>query len=147
VRATKPEKITTNLYTDYAHTPEKIKGAMSVAMEMAAETGQRLVVVYEPLTNRRQHFMIDDYKDCFEGASQIYWIPSYLAREDLSQRILSPSELITHLSNSNIATAAERDEQLEQAIRAHLNSDDMVVAMNGGGGGSLDEWLREKFVN
>jgi len=140
------EKITTNLYTDYAHTPEKIKGAMSVAMEMAAETGQRLVVVYEPLTNRRQHFMIDDYKDCFEGASQIYWIPSYLAREDLSQRILSPSELITHLSNSNIATAAERDEQLEQAIRAHLNSDDMVVAMNGGGGGSLDEWLREKFV-
>lgn len=141
------EKIATNLFSDYAHTPEKIRGAMSVSMEMAAETGQRLIVIYEPLTNRRQHFMIDDYRDCFEGASQIYWIPSYLAREDLSQRIIPPSELITHLSNSNIATALERGEQLEQVIRAHVNSGDMVVAMTGGGGESLDEWLREKFAN
>lgn len=141
------EKIATNLYTDYAHTPEKIRGAMSVAMEMAAETGQRLVVIYEPLTNRRQHYMIDDYRDCFEGAAQIYWVPSYLAREDLSQRIISPSELITHLSNSSIAVAAERDVRLEHAIKAHLNSGDMVVAMTGGGGGSLDDWLRENFAN
>ena len=141
------EKIATNLYTDYAHTPEKIRGAMSVAMEMAAETGQRLIVVYEPLTNRRQHYMIDDYRDCFEGASQIYWVPSYLAREDLSQRIIPPSELITHLSNSSIATSIERDDQLEQAIRAHVSSGDMVVSMTGGGGGSLDDWLREHFTN
>lgn len=141
------EKMATNLYTDYAHTPEKIRGAMSVAMEMAAETGQRLIVVYEPLTNRRQHYMIDDYRDCFEGASQIYWVPSYLAREDLSQRIIPPSELITHLSNSRIAVATERDEQLEHTIKAHLNSGDMVVAMTGGGGGSLDDWLREKLAN
>ena len=141
------EKIATNLFSDYAHTPEKIRGAMSVAMEMAAETGQRLIVVYEPLTNRRQHFMIDDYKDCFEGASQIYWIPSYLAREDLSQRIIPPAELITHLTNSSIAAAIEPGEHLEQAIRGHINSGDMVVAMTGGGGGSLDEWLRQVFVN
>ena len=141
------EKIASNLYSDYAHTPEKIRGAMSVSMEMAAETGQRLIVIYEPLTNRRQHFMIDDYRDCFEGASQIYWIPSYLAREDLSQRIIPPSELISHLSNSTIATAIERGEQLEQAIKAHINSGDMVVAMTGGGGGSLDEWLRQNFAS
>lgn len=141
------EKVATNLFSDYAHTPEKIRGAMSVSMEMAAETGQRLIVIYEPLTNRRQHFMIDDYRDCFEGASQIYWIPSYLAREDLSQRIIPPSELITHLSNSTIATAIERGEQLEKAIKAHINSGDMVVAMTGGGGGSLDEWLRQNFAS
>src|SRR5882757_204451 len=76
------EQIIPNLYSDYAHTPEKIRGAMSTALEMAADNNQNLIVVYEPLTNRRQHFMLNDYKDVFAGAEQVYWVPSYLARED-----------------------------------------------------------------
>lgn len=139
------EQLAPNLYSDYAHTPEKIRGAMSVAMEMAAETGQKLVVVYEPLTNRRQHYMIDDYKDCFDGASKLYWIPSYLAREDENQRIIPPAEMISHLSDPSIGQAMERDEALKQTIQQHLNDGDMVVAMAGGGGNSLDDWLRQKF--
>lgn len=139
------ERIADNLYSDYAHTPEKIRGAMSVATEMAAETGQDVVVVYEPLTDRRQHFMKDDYKDCFDGASQVYWIPSYLAREDPEQRILPPSELITHLSDPTIAQPADRDEHLKRTIQSHLDKGDMVVCMAGGGGNSLDDWLRENF--
>ena len=43
------EQLIPNLYSDYAHTPEKIRGAMSVASEMAAQTGQKLIIVYEPL--------------------------------------------------------------------------------------------------
>ena len=141
------EKIVSNLYSDYAHTPEKIRGAMSVATEMTAETGQKLIVVYEPLTNRRQHYMIDDYGDCFDGAEKVYWLPSYLAREDSSQRIISPTEIISHLSNPGIAIASERDNELKQAVKEHLNNGDMVVAMAGGGGDSLDDWLRQNFKN
>ena len=140
------ERITPNLYSDYAHTPEKIRGAMSVATEMAKESGKQLVVVYEPLTNRRQHFMIDDYDDCFTGAAKLYWIPSYLAREDETQRIIHPSELITHLADPSFAKALERDDQLKQAIQKHLDAGDMVVCMAGGGGNSLDDWLRENFT-
>jgi UDP-N-acetylmuramate--alanine ligase len=139
------EVIAPNLYSDYAHTPEKIRGAMSVALEMAAERNQNLVVVYEPLTNRRQHYMLDDYRDCFTGASKLYWIPSYLAREDPAQRIIPPDELITHLSDPSVAVASQRDEALKSAIDAHLAAGDMVVAMAGGGGDSLDEWIREQF--
>jgi UDP-N-acetylmuramate--alanine ligase len=140
------EPIIPNLYSDYAHTPEKIRGAMSVAREMANESGQKLVVVYEPLTNRRQHYMKDDYKDCFDGADQLYWIPSYLAREDPSQPVLSPSEMIEHLDNPSIAEPIERDSDLKQVIQQHLDAGDMVVAMAGGGGNSLDDWLRRKFT-
>lgn len=139
------EQIIPGLYSDYAHTPEKIRGAMSVALEMAAESSQKLFVVYEPLTNRRQHYMIDDYKDCFAGAAQVYWTPSYLAREDPAQRILPPEELIGHLSNPSIASPALLDDSLRATIQKHLDDGDMVVAMAGGGGGSLDEWLRENF--
>jgi UDP-N-acetylmuramate--alanine ligase len=139
------EQIIPNLYSDYAHTPEKIRGAMSVATEMAADSGRSVVVVYEPLTNRRQHFMIDEYKDCFEGATKVCWIPSYLAREDPNQPILEPSELINHLSDPGIAEARQRDDELKTTIQSHLDSGDMVVGMAGGGGGSLDDWLRENF--
>lgn len=139
------EQITPNLYSDYAHTPEKVRGAMSVATEMAAETGQKLVVIYEPLTNRRQHFMMNDYKDCFSGAARLYWIPSYLAREDPNQRVIPPSELISHLDDPSIAEPMERGAKLKQAIQKHLKNGDLVVAMAGGGGGSLDDWLRREF--
>ncbi|MEI7683183.1 MAG: Mur ligase domain-containing protein [Candidatus Saccharibacteria bacterium] len=137
------EPVVPGLYSDYAHTPEKIRGAMSVALEMAKD--KRVVIVYEPLTNRRQHYMINDYKDCFKGAAQVYWIPSYLAREDPDQRIIPPSEMIKHLDDSSIAKPMERDDRLRQVIQKHLDAGDMVVGMAGGGGDSLDEWLHEQF--
>jgi UDP-N-acetylmuramate--alanine ligase len=139
------EQIIPNLYSDYAHTPEKIRGAMSVAMEMAAITGQKVVVVYEPLTDRRQHYMINDYKDCFLGAARLYWLPSYLAREDINQPVISPAELVSHLDDPSIAETMERDTKLKHIIQKHLDSGDMVVAMVGGGGNSLDDWLRQEF--
>jgi len=139
------EEIVPGLYSDYAHTPEKIRGGMSVALEMAAKSSKEVIVVYEPLTNRRQHFMIDDYGDCFAGAKKVYWIPSYLAREDPNQRVIPPEEMITHLSDPKIAEPRQRDEQLEKTIKQHLKQGDMVVCMAGGGGGSLDEWLRKRF--
>jgi len=139
------EQIIPNLYSDYAHTPEKIRGAMSVAMEMADKTGQKLIVVYEPLTNRRQHYMINDYKDCFSGAAKLYWLPSYLAREDANQPVISPAELVSHLDDPGIAQPVERDTKLKHIIQKHLEDGDMVVGMAGGGGDSLDDWLRTQF--
>lgn len=139
------EEIIPNLYSDYAHTPEKIRGAMSVATEMAAESGQKLIIVYEPLTNRRQHYMLDEYKDSFDGADQVYWIPSYLAREDPSQRVIEPEELISHLSDPSIAKPMKRDAELKKTIQKHLDNGDMVVCLAGGGGDSLDDWLRQQF--
>ena len=118
---------------------------MSVALELAADKGQNVVVVYEPLTNRRQHYMMDDYQDCFDGAKQLYWIPSYLAREDPAQRVIPPAELITHLADPSFAQAMERNAELKSTIQKHLDAGDMVVCMAGGGGGSLDDWLREEF--
>lgn len=139
------ERIAPNLYSDYAHTPEKIRGAMSAALELAAQHNKQLIVLYEPLTNRRQHYMLDQYTDCFAGAGKVYWLPSYLAREDPSQALLTPQELISHLSNPAIAEAAKPDPTLKKHIAQHLAAGDMVVGMAGGGGGSLDEWLRAEF--
>jgi len=118
---------------------------VSIALEMTQNTGQKLIVVYEPLTNRRQHYMLEEYHDVFEGAEKLYWLPSYLAREDSAQRIIPPAELISHLADPSIAEPMERDGKLKQIIQKHLEGGGMVVGMAGGGGGSLDDWLRAEF--
>jgi UDP-N-acetylmuramate--alanine ligase len=135
------EKITGGLYSDYAHTIPKIRGALQTARELS----KNVVVVYEPLTNRRQHYIQTEYSDLFEGIKKLYWVPSYLAREDSEQHVLTPEELIKNMRNSDIAQAAGLNENLKQAIQLHLNQGDLVLALSGGGGGSLDEWLRKQF--
>lgn len=141
------EKLADNLYTDYAHTPDKIHGVMSVALETAQNSGQKIVVIYEPLTNRRMHYLKRLHHNVFDGVDSLYWVPSYLAREDPRQPILTPAQLIKDLDSPARAVAKPMllDTKLKKAIQKHLASNDLVVGLSGGGGGSLDEWLRENF--
>lgn len=135
------ERLRPGLYTNYAHTPEKIKAGLNTALELADH--QDVVIIYEPLTNRRQHHIKDTYKDTFKGAKKVHWVRTYLAREDPNLKLLTPAELITYLDNPHIASPAEVDASLLKTIKQHLADGDMVVAMGASGAGSLDEWLRQ----
>jgi UDP-N-acetylmuramate--alanine ligase len=135
------EKITENLYSDYAHTPEEI----SATLQLASETKKPVIVVYEPLTNRRQHYMKDQYGNIFEDASKVYWLPSYLARESSEIHHYTPNELIEYLSPKTNAVSAELGKELKEVIEGHLHNGDLVICMAGGGASSLDEWLRDNF--
>lgn len=140
------EEVSKNLFTDYAHTPEKIAGAIQIAKEIVAKRQRQLVVVYEPLTNRRMHHTIDQHYNLFDQVSKIYWVPSYLAREDPALPVLTPTELIGRINPDTQARAvpSELNSQLKKAIKSHLKSKDLVLCLSGGGGGSLDEWLRKQ---
>lgn len=135
------EKLIDGLYTDYAHTVPKIAGCL----QMARELSDNVVVVYEPLTDRRQHYIRQDYAELFQGVKKLYWVPSYLAREDPNQSILTPAELISNMNNPDIAEPSSLDDSLKQAIELHIEAGDLVICMTGGGGNSLDEWLRREF--
>lgn len=135
------EKISTNLYSDYAHTIPKVAGCLQQAKELS----DNVVIVYEPLTNRRQTYIQDEYKTLFAGIKKLYWVPSYLAREDPNEHVLTPAELITRMNNAEIAEPAELNDALAQSIKLHMAKGDLVVCISGGGGGSLDEWLRKNF--
>lgn len=138
------ERLAPNLYTDSAHTPPKIKGALQMAHEVAQD---KVVVVYEGLHNLRQHFIKDELKNLFKVVKSLYIVPSYLAREDSTLELLTPDKLLKLLSNSvrQKAHASKLDDELKSAIRSHLDNGDLVLCLSAGGAGSLDEWLRREF--
>lgn len=138
------EQIIPGLYTDYAHTPPKIRGALQLAHESAAEN---VVVVYEGLHNTRQHFIKDDLHNLFEGVKKLYIVPSYLAREDKSLTLLTPDDLKMLLSaeTQTVTETAKLGSELREHIIRHLEQGDTVLCLTAGGGNSLDEWLRKEF--
>lgn len=136
------ENIAENVYSDYAHTPDKIRGALQTAREVA---GDDVVVVYEGLHNTRQHFIRNDLVDLFDGVKKLYIVPSYLAREDPSLQILTPSDISNITERPEDRQPIQLGKQLAERIHLHATNGNLVLCLSAGGGGSLDEWLRATF--
>jgi len=134
------EKLADNLYSDYAHHPVEITATLA----MAKELNQRVVVVYQPHQNIRQHEIVkeDAYRHCFDGAKLVYWLPTYLSREDPNLSILSPTELLGATSSETNAQYSDMNDVLWQKIQSHAKNGDLVLALSAG---DLDPWLREKL--
>jgi UDP-N-acetylmuramate--alanine ligase len=137
------ERIAENIYTDYAHTPEKIAGALQLAKEIA---GDDVVVVYEGLHNTRQHFIKEQLKTLFAPAKKVYAVPSYLAREDQTLEQLTPERLVELMQVPTERIPAQLNNELKAAIDTEVSSGNLVLCLSAGGGGSLDEWLRQIFA-
>ena len=130
------ERLAERLYTNYAHHPTEI----AATIQMATELAKKVIVVYQPHQNIRQHTMANEYQDCFNGAKKVYWLPTYLSREDPQLPVLAPRQLIAKLTDPSIAEAAKMDENLIRTIRYELDRGSLVLVL---GAGDVDHWLRE----
>ncbi len=136
------EKLAEGIYTDYAHHPEEIKATMDVALDQMDIDGKKgVVVVYQPHQNTRQHEVQDLYYDAFVGASKVFWLPTYLTREDESLPVLKPLDFINQLNNAEVAEAAELNDELFEQIKKYRDDNYLVILMSAG---PADEWLRKK---
>lgn len=132
------EKLAKNLYSDYGHHPIEI----AATLQLAREISDHIVLVYQPHQNIRQHEIKDQYTNQFELADEIYWLPTYLSREDPNLAILQPEDLIKNITNVEHVHVAEFDHRLWQAIQAARNDGKLVLGM---GAGEIDGWLREQL--
>jgi UDP-N-acetylmuramate--alanine ligase len=132
------ERLSDNLYTDYGHTPSEI----AATLQMAREVSDRVALVYQPHQNVRQHKIKDEYtEEVFKNADRIYWLPTYLSREDPQLPVLTPDELTTQLSQEKLHIA-EFNDGLWQAINAHRSEGFLVLVM---GAGAVDSWTRQRL--
>jgi UDP-N-acetylmuramate--alanine ligase len=132
------EKLADNLYSDYGHHPTEIVATL----QMARELSDHVILVYQPHQNTRQHQIRDDYKDAFLAAEKIYWLPTYLSRENPSLSVLTPEELSNGLTNSSAVEVAELNDDLWQTITDARKQDKLVLLM---GAGNIDAWVREQL--
>lgn len=132
------EKLANNLYSDYGHHPTEI----AATLQMARELSRHVVLVYQPHQNVRQHEIKGLYRNCFTDAERVYWLPTYLSREDPDLAILTPHDLTTDITNADAIRTAELDDELWTAIELHRTSGDLVLCM---GAGSIDAWVRSRL--
>lgn len=130
------EKLADNLYSDYGHHPAEI----AATLQMAREISDHVVIVYQPHQNVRQHEIKDQYIDCFGLADKVYWLPTYLSREDPSLEILTPESLSKDVST--LVKIVELGDELWDIIEKERDAGKLVLSM---GAGSIDEWLRKQL--
>lgn len=130
------EQLDDNLYSDYGHHPVEI----AATLELAKELNDDVVLVYQPHQNIRQHEIRQLYTDCFELAHDVYWLPTYLTREDPALPVLTPQELTANVTNRQSIHVAEMDETLWQHIEDARARGALVVCM---GAGTIDSWVRD----
>lgn len=130
------ERIAHSIYSDYGHTPSEI----AATLQMAHEISEKVVLVYQPHQNIRQHEIKDQYTDeIFKDADEVYWLPTYLSREDENLLILTPEELTKNLISTRL-TITEMDDKLLATLLGKAKAGQMVLAM---GAGSIDGWIRQ----
>ena len=64
---------------DYAHHPTEVRATLAAARQRFA--GRRLVVCFQPHTYSRTAYLLDGFRNCFEGAQALYILHTYAARE------------------------------------------------------------------
>lgn len=132
------ERLAENLYSDYGHHPREIAATLQLARELSDD----VVLVYQPHQNVRQHKIRDQYTNCMTLASEIYWLPTYLSREDDQLEVLTPQQLTANLTNKSALKYADLDDDLWQSIREARQTGKLVLCM---GAGSIDAWLRQQL--
>lgn len=138
------ERLIDGLYTDYAHHPEEIKATIEIAKEEAKNLHkQGIVVVYQPHQNTRQHEVFQLYRDSFSGIDRLFWLPTYLTREDESLKVYTPEDFIDSLSNSKIASPANLDQKLILQLTELHRQGFLIILMSAG---PADSWLRNQFL-
>jgi UDP-N-acetylmuramate--alanine ligase len=132
------ERLGDNLYSDYGHHPSEIKAMLQLAREMS----DHVVLVYQPHQNVRQYEVRDEYTDCFEPAEKIYWLPTYLSRENPQLAILTPQELTRNITNHDSVEQVEMNDDLWEHIQKARDEGKLVLCM---GAGSIDGWVRDQL--
>lgn len=138
------ERLADGLYTDYAHHPEEIKATIEIAKEEAKNLNKAgVVVVYQPHQNTRQHEVFHLYQDAFLGVDHLFWLPTYLTRENPSLKIYTPADFIVTLENPRIAKPANLDNDLKTELRTLLQENYLVILMSAG---PADAWFRHDLL-
>ena len=137
------ERIVHGVFSDDAHHPNEIASNVKMAIELKERDNYAgLAVIYQPHQNTRQYEVRSGYKNAFVGADKIFWLPTYLTRENPDLAVLSPEELIEETATQNQTEVVDLDDSLAETIHQLHDQNWLIILMTAG---PADGWLRKQF--
>jgi UDP-N-acetylmuramate--alanine ligase len=98
--------------------------------------------VYQPHQNSRQYEIKNLYRNCFKDAETIFWLPTYLSRENPDLPVLTPEELTVDIANRDDISITDMNDELWTMLELSRESGNLVLLM---GAGSIDSWVRSRL--
>ncbi len=137
------ERIVHGVFSDYAHHPNEIASTVKMSIELKERDNYAgRAVIYQPHQNTRHHEVRSGYKNAFVGADKIFWLPTYLTRENPDLTVLSPEELIEETATQNQTEVVDLDDSLAETIHQLHDQNWLIILMTAG---PADGWLRKQF--
>lgn len=138
------ERLADGIYSDYAHHPKEISATLEMAEEEAKKYHKKgIIVIYQPHQNTRQHQIFTQYHDIFNKVTKLFWLPTFLTREDPSLSLLSPEDFIHTLDHPSLATPANLNQTLADQLKAYQSAGYLIILMTAG---PADSWFRRLFA-
>ena len=129
------------LVDDYAHHPSEVRATLAAAR--LRYPGRRLVGCFQPHTYSRSAYLLDGFRDCFEGLDALFIAPTYAARETPDQG-LDGAGLAAEITRPAARYVASLDEGASLIAEA-LEAGDIFFTIGAGDIDSLLPLLRERL--
>ena len=129
------------LVDDYAHHPSEVRATLAAAR--LRYPGRRLVGCFQPHTYSRSAYLLDGFRDCFEGLDALFIAPTYAARET-PDRGLDGAGLAAEITRPAARYVASLDEGAALIAEA-LEAGDVFFTIGAGDIDSLLPLLRERL--
>ena len=126
------------LVDDYAHHPTEIRATLAAARQRYP--GRRLVGCFQPHTYSRSQYLLERFRDCFEGLAALFLVPTYAARETPSQG-LDAAALAREIENPEARYVASF-EAAARAIEEELLEGDVFLTLGAGDVDRIQPLLR-----
>ncbi len=130
-----------DIYSDYAHHPEAVRGAIEAFRE--AYPQRRIVLVFEPHQQSRTQELFDDFVKCFDGVqelvlSEIYEVEGRNEDDKISSKDLA-DKIEARRSIPHVHFAQDHD-AAEKILADRVQPNDLVIIM---GAGDIDNLARK----
>ena len=129
------------LMDDYAHHPTEVRATLSAARQRFPEA--RLVACFQPHTFSRSAYLLEGFRNCFEGLDALYLLRTYAARET-AEAGLDARGLASEISSPRPVYLDSFEEAAER-IAAELAEGDVFFTIGAGDVTELGPMLRERL--
>ena len=130
------------LVDDYAHHPSEVRATLAAAR--LRYPGRRLVGCFQPHTYSRSAYLLDGFRDCFEGLDALFIAPTYAARETPDQG-LDGAGLAAEITRPSCALCRLPRRGRLADRRGVLEAGDIFFTIGAGDIDSLLPLLRERL--